>query len=93
MKKWVGEVSEEEKNNVRALYERKNGLIELSKIMGITDSNKPQYEKLVTDIVEASINFQHWWDEMSMKYQWENASDGNWEIDFHTNKVYLVTNN
>jgi len=28
---------------------------------------------------------------MSQKYQWESAENGNWEINFETNEIYLVT--
>ena len=33
MKKQVGQVSEEVRNEIQALYERKNGLLELAKII------------------------------------------------------------
>ena len=32
------------------------------------------------------------WNRMSAKYQWESADDGNWEINFETCDIYLVTN-
>jgi CXXX repeat modification system protein len=90
IKKRIGQVSEPEKEEIRALSHRKNGLIELSKIIEVNDDNKSQYERLLKDIVEASICFQQWWDDMETKYQWENHPDGNREIDFQTNDVYLV---
>ena len=40
-----------------------------------------------------STKFQQWWNNMSTKYQWESAENGNWEIDFETCDIYLVTNN
>jgi CXXX repeat modification system protein len=87
MKKKVGEVSEEEKKEILTLFERKNGLIELAKIIKADDA---LYEKLVTDMGATSTKFQTWWDKTSQKYQWEMKEGGNWEIDFETNTIYLA---
>ena len=86
MKKKVGEVSEEEKKEILTLFERKNGLTELAKIVKDDDA---LYEKLVTDMGATSIKFQAWWDRMSQKYHWEMKEDGNWEIDFESNSIFL----
>ncbi len=45
VKKLVGQVTTEEKNEIQALFERRNGLNELAKI--VTDDNHEFYEKLV----------------------------------------------
>ena len=90
-KKLVGQVTVEEKNEIQALFERRNGLNELAMIL--TAENEALYEKLVKDMGETGIKFQAWWDTMAQKYQWESADDGNWEIDFETCDIYLVTNN
>jgi len=87
MKKLVGQVTEEEKNEIQALFERKNGLVELSKIL--TVDNAAMYEKLVKDMGETGTRFQKWWDDMSAKYSWESSLNGNWEINFQTNEIYL----
>ena len=88
MKKKVGQVTPEEKNEIQTLFERKNGLIELAKV--ITADNEALYQKLVKDMGETSTKFQQWWDAMSAKYQWESSKVGNWEINFETNEIYLV---
>lgn len=88
MKKNVGKVTLEEKNEILHLFERRNGLAELAKI--VTADNNELYEKLVKDMGETSINFQNWWDSMSKKYNWESADGCNWEIDFDTCEIYLV---
>lgn len=90
-KKLVGQVTVEEKNEIQALFERRNGLNELAMILAA--ENEALYEKLVKDMGETGIKFQAWWDTMAQKYQWESADDGNWEIDFETCDIYLVTNN
>lgn len=89
MKKIVGKVTTEEKNEILSLFERRNGLNELAKIL--TVENTALYEKLVKDMGETNIKFQQWWDDKSEKYQWERAENGNWEINFETCDIYLVT--
>ncbi|MDE6271566.1 MAG: CXXX repeat peptide modification system protein [Muribaculaceae bacterium] len=89
MKKEVGCVSMEERDEIQTLFERRNGLNELAKIL--TPDNDELYERLVKDMGETSSKFQNWWDRMYEKYQWESTDDGNWEIDFNDGKIYLVT--
>lgn len=88
VKKTVGRVTLEEKNEIQALFERRNGLTELAKI--VTADNADLYEKLVKDMGETSAKFEHWWDKMAGKYQWEAADNGHWEINFETCVIYLV---
>lgn len=88
MKKEIGRVTEQERDEIQALYERRNGLNELSKIL--TADNMDLYERLIKDMGETGTRFQDWWDRMSEKYSWEPAENGNWEIDFNDCKIYLV---
>lgn len=90
IKKLVGKVTPEEKAEIQNLFERKNGLLELAKIL--TVENGDLYEKLVKDIGETSTKFQKWWDEKSKKYKWDSDPNGNWEIDFQTCEITLVIN-
>ena len=89
MKKVVGQVSDLEKREIQILFERRNGLNELAKIL--TADNTELYERLIKDLGETSIKFQKWWNQMSEKYQWESIDGGNWEIDFDTCEIYLIT--
>lgn len=89
MKKVVGQVSELEKREIQILFERRNGLNELAKIL--TADNTELYERLIKDLGETNIKFQKWWNQMSEKYQWESIDGGNWEIDFDTCEIYLIT--
>lgn len=88
-KKLVGHVTVEEKEEILALFERRNGLNELAKIL--TADNGELYEKLVKDMGETGTKFQSWWDRMSQKYNWESAENGHWEINFDTCEIFLVT--
>lgn len=90
MKKTIGQVTVEEKNEIQQLFERRNGLNELAKIL--TTDNTALYEMLVKDLGETGTKFQGWWDRMAEKYQWENVEGGNWEIDFDSCEIYLVSN-
>lgn len=89
VKKAVGTVTTEEKNEILQLFERRNGLNELSQIL--TVENEALYEKLVKDLGETGAKFQNWWNRMGEKYNWESAEGGNWEINFETCEIYLVT--
>lgn len=89
MKKAIGKVTEQERNEIQALFERRNGLNELAKIL--TADNTELYERLVKDMGETGTKFQNWWDSMAQKYQWESAEDGHWEINFDTCEIVLVT--
>ena len=88
VKKKVGVVTPEECNEIRSLFERRNGLNEMVKIL--TPDNDALYEKLVKDLGETATKFEMWWRDMSEKYQWEGVADGNWQIVFNTGEIYLV---
>lgn len=88
MNKIVGKVTEAERDEIQVLFERRNGLQELAKIL--TADNADLYEKLVKDIGETSMRFQKWWDDMSKKYSWESTKNGSWSIDFNTCEISLV---
>jgi len=89
-KRLVGQVTPEEKDEILTLFERRNGLNELAKIL--TVDNTELYEKVVKDLGETSTKFQSWWNQMAEKYQWESSEDGHWEINFDTCEIYLITN-
>lgn len=88
-KKVIGQVTTDEKNEIQTLFERRNGLNELAKILTI--DNNELYEKLIKDLGETNSKFQNWWKRMGDKYQWESVEGGNWEIDFETCNIFLVT--
>ena len=87
-RKKVGQVTPEERNEIQTLFERRNGLNELAKIL--TSDNEVLYEKLVKDMGETSTKFQNWWNRMASKYQWEGTENGNWEINFDTCEIFLA---
>ena len=88
MKQIVGKVTAEEKDEIQSLFERRNALSELAKI--IDANNEELYEKMVRDIGSTGSKFQNWWDRMGEKYQWKGSENGHWEINFDTCEVYLI---
>lgn len=88
MKKKVGRVTEQERNEIQTLFERRNGLNELAQIL--TADNEDLYNRLVKDLGETSTKFQNWWNRMETKYKWASAENGSWEIDFNDCTIYLV---
>ena len=86
-RKLVGQVTPEERNEIQALFERRNGLNELAKVL--TADNTELYEKLVRDLGETGSKFQAWRDPMASKYRWESVEGGNWEIDFNSCEIFL----
>lgn len=86
MSKIIGKVTESERDEIQALFERKNGLIELAKIL-TPDNNL--YEKLVTDMGVTSTKFQDWWDKMGIKYEWPSIPNGKWSINLETCEISL----
>ena len=87
-RKLIGSVSEQERDEIRTLFERKNGLNELFKVLDA--ENEALYNKLVADMSITSTMFQSWWDEKAQKYQWDSLPDHRWEIDFDTCEIFLV---
>lgn len=88
VRKVVGQVTPEERAEIQALFERKNGLAELAKI--VSADNNELYEKLVKDMGETGAKFQQWWDAKAKQYGWESHPIGNWEINFHNGEITLV---
>lgn len=87
IRKLVGQVTPDEKNEIQSLFERRNGLNELAKVL--TADNAELYEKLIKDMGETGTKFQNWWDTMARKYNWESSPNGNWEINFDTCEIFL----
>ena len=88
IRKIVGQVTPEERDEIQKLFERRNGLTELAKIL--TADNGELYEKLVKDMGETGTRFQQWWDSKAKQYAWESHPKGNWEINFDTCEIFLV---
>jgi CXXX repeat modification system protein len=93
-RKVLGKVSPQERDEIRALYERKNGLAELFRSMSGLGASELEasalYDRLVKDMGEVTSRFQAWWETTSRKYSWDNIPGYRWEIDFENCVVSLV---
>jgi len=87
-KKLISKVTEFEKNEIQRLYERKNTLAELFKI--VDADNDKLYNRIIEDMGKTSADFQKWWDEKSKEHSWEAKEGYSWEIDFNDGSIYLV---
>lgn len=86
MKK-VGQVTPEERDEIKRLFERRNGLNELAKVLTADDTEL--YEKLVADMGATSVKFQDWWSSNAAKYGWEGVEGGQWQINFDTCEIFI----
>jgi CXXX repeat modification system protein len=90
-RKVVGRVTPRERDEIRTLYERKNGLNEL--ILSLQDHellrNPLFYDKVVADLGSTVTRFRRWWDDKAAAYGWEGIDGGHWTIDFETCEILL----
>lgn len=86
-KKLVGKVTPEQRDEIQTLYERRNALKELFKV--VPKDNQDLYERVVADMAQTQKNFDQWWEDRSKEYQWEGKKNGRWEIDFDTCDIFL----
>jgi CXXX repeat modification system protein len=92
-RKPVGQVTAEERDQIRDLHLRRSGLSELFASLAGGDGEAlqgPLYDRLVHDMGAATLAFQGWWDATARRYGWERVEGHSWQIDFETRDVFLV---
>lgn len=87
LRKLTGKVTPAERDEIKMLFERKNGLTELFKSL---DKDSGLYDRLVHDMGSVSTKFKNWWSEKAKKYKWDNKKGHHWEIDFETCEIYII---
>lgn len=88
----VGKVSARERDEMQALFERKNGLLELVQSLtgtGMLD-NAAFYEKVVADLGRTTTRSKQWWDDKSKAYGWPSKAGCQWSIDFETCQITMT---
>ena len=92
MDKSCGKVSEEDRDEIKRLFQRKSALSELFLVLTKADGAKliDMYDKILADMGEATFQFHSWWEKMAKRYKWEAVEGANWRIDFDTCEVFLV---
>lgn len=90
----VGKVSPKERDEIRALFERRNGLIELVQSLSTDGSgmldNTAFYEKVVADLGRTTTRAQQWWNAKARAYHWPGRRGWQWTIDFDTCDIHLM---
>ncbi|EMS69710.1 CXXX repeat peptide modification system protein [Ruminiclostridium cellobioparum] len=90
----VGTVTEEEKNEILVLYERKMGIEELAATLDsdlLSDDKKESLQdKMIAELGKVTVNMQLWWDRMYEKYRWKSIHGHKWNIDFQTCEIFLI---
>ncbi len=93
-KEIIGSVTEEEKNEVMMLFERKVGIEELAATLEndlLFDEKKEiMQDKMISELGKVKLNLQSWWDKMHQKYNWKSLEGYSWNIDFQTCEIFLV---
>jgi len=91
-KKILGTVTPAERDVIRRLFERRNGLLELFKALPDLekDAAGPLYDKIVADIGRVTTEYGEWWTATSREHGWENTAGRRWEIDFVSCEVFLL---
>ena len=93
MKELVGTVTEEEKNEMLDLYERKMGLDELpnslESVVLSQETKKIVQEKIMIESKKVKADAQAWWDKMHKKYNWKSKEGKDWHINFETGEIFF----
>ena len=93
----VGVVTEQEKDIIEKLYERKESLnellIALDNIDISSEKKSDTHKKIINDKINTELKFNSWWNDMGQKYRWRGSENGIWAIDFKTNEIFLGKNN
>lgn len=82
----VYKITEEEKINIKKLFNRRNSLYEL---MNSAKENQTLYEKLNKDFSESNKLFHQWFIDFENKYNAIGTPDHFWDVDFDNNQVLL----
>ncbi len=93
-KELVGTVTEEEKNELLILFERKIGIEELAATLEndllSTEKKEIMQDKMISELGKVTLNLQAWWDKMYEKYKWKSIEEYVWNIDFETCEIFLT---
>ncbi len=93
MKELIGTVTEEEKNEMLELYERKMGLEELpsslDSVVLSQETKKIVQEKITIESEKIKTEAQSWWNKMYEKYHWEKQEGKDWHINFETGEIFF----
>ena len=84
--KIVGQVTKEEVEEIKILYEKEVALKNLL-VLKLSEKIKIDIEN---DLEKIQSLMEKWWKEKSQKYKWEGADKNRWEVAFSDGKITLV---
>jgi len=80
-------ISEEEKREIRTIFQEKRAITDL--ISSLKDTS-PIYPKLKNDYIETNEQYHAWFTGFEKRYGAKGQPDCRWQVDFVANKVLLV---
>ena len=89
----IADVTDDERNEIRRVYERRTALTELLLTLDSPDLSSSDREALQTsieeDLARTQDRFEGWWLAVGAKYRLERADHCTWMIDFDTKELWL----
>ena len=82
------EILEIEKEKFYDLFEKRNALINLEKII---DSSNVLYRRLRINLIETTKAEERWWNEIAEKYNLKLENE-KWIINFKDNTLFIIEN-
>ncbi len=93
MKELIGTVTEEERNDMRELYEKKMGLDDLPRslesVVLSQETKKIIYEKIMIESQKIKTDAQAWLNKMYEKYHWKKEEVKDWHVNFETGELFF----
>lgn len=93
MKKLLGKVTNEEKEQVMAISRRRSALHELFATLGneAATPNDALYERIVADIGETNQKLKDWWSATAKAHDWSFSEKDIWQVEYESNELYLIS--
>ena len=94
-KKLVGRVTPEQRDEIRALFERWDSQKRRFQFFfpkenrDLSREIQDIYDDMVISMEYMLLAIAQWWDDRGAEYQWEGRESGRWEINFDTCEVFL----
>lgn len=83
----IGKVTDQEKEEIKELFEKKAALESLKNL----NLNETVSMRVDDDLDSVKLLMQDWWQKYAQKYNWKGmGSNKNWEISFSTGEILLV---
>jgi len=87
----LGEVSTEECEQIRSIFDRRMGLQALVRALADMPDRLSDdlYERVVQDYASVDRQMRRWWEETRKTHGWDSPAGASWSIDFNSRVVSL----